>query len=275
MGARNAGAGGVVTDRGTGAIARAAEEFDEVLDRDDLPLADTRRALRDLGRVNLLLFGRRALKLTLLPLLRNGGPGRRWALDVAAGAGDAAPSLRRAATRVGVDLRIVATDRKVSHLQLGRSQGTIDLAVVARAEALPFRARSFDWSISTLFFHHLDEVGKVRVLREMRTVTTRSAVVVDLRRSRRAEWAFAVLGRLLGLGRIALGDGRTSLRRTLSLAEWNALSRRCGASLRRRFPARVVMIVQPREVEAIAASRASGGAPESPDSHIDSAREAP
>ena len=216
-----------MNDRGTEATHpdSASENLDEVLDRDDLPFSDTRRALRDLARVNFLLFGRRALRLTLLPLVRDSGPGRRWVLDVAAGAGDAAPSLRRAATRARVDLQVVATDCKLSHLQIGRSRGAIDLAVVARAEALPFRARSFDWSISTLFFHHLDEDGKARVLNEMRTVTARSAVVVDLRRSRWAERALAVLGRLLGLGQIALGDGRASLRRSLSLEEWSAFSR--------------------------------------------------
>ena len=237
----------------------ARESLEEVLDRDDLPLAETRRALRDLARVNLWLFGRRALKLTLLPLVHGSGPGRRWLVDVAAGTSDAAPSLRRAATRAGVDLRVVATDRKLSHLQIGRSRGTIDFAVVATAEALPFRAGSFDWSISTLFFHHLDEDGRARVLNEMRTVTAHAVVVVDLRRSRWAEVALAVLGRAIGIGQIALGDGRASLRRTLSIEEWNEFSLESGASLRRRFPARVAIVVQPHRRAVAAASRASSG----------------
>lgn len=219
------------------------ESFEEELDRDDLPLAETHRALRDLARVNRFLFGHQALRLSLRPLFRESAGGRLRLLDVAAGTADSTPELKRAAQACGFDLSVVASDRKLSHLVLGRALGTIEQAVVADAEHLPFRPASVDWVVSSLFLHHLEGDSMACAVAEMRAAASRAVVVVDLRRSLWAEWALAFLGRLLGLGGIALRDGRRSLRRTLSIGEWRGLSRHVGGSLRRRFPARVAVVV--------------------------------
>ena len=63
-------------------------EPEEMLDRLDLPLAVTRTALRDLGRVNLWLIGRRAMRTALLPRLDARPRPVHTVLDVAAGAGE-------------------------------------------------------------------------------------------------------------------------------------------------------------------------------------------
>ena len=241
---------------------RVTLELEEILDRDDLSLDDTRRALDDLARVNLLLFGRSALQRALLPRLGAAGAPRQTLLDIAAGAGDSTAALQRRASARGVELLVVSTDRKLSHLLLGRRGGTISSAVVAQAERSPFRAASFDWVVSSLFFHHLDDDTKLEVLVDMGRVARRSAVVVDLRRSLWAGWSLSVLGRLIGMGRIALGDGLISLRRTLSFEEWGIFASRAGAELEARFPARVTIVVgsasgpeKPYEVGARGESR--------------------
>ncbi len=79
--------------------------------------------------------------------------------------------------------------------------------MVADAEALPFRDRSFDLSLSSLFFHHLDRAGKASVAAEMLRVARRAALIVDLVRSRWAAVALRLLFPLLGIGRIAREDG--------------------------------------------------------------------
>ena len=224
-----------------------AEPDEELLDRDDLPLEERRRALDDLARVNLLLFGRRALRREMLPRILALGEDRQMMLDVAAGAGDATAALRRAARTRGVELVVVSADRKLSHLLHGRRRGFVKLAVVAEAELSPFRQPAVDWVVSSLFFHHLEPAERVATLADQRRTAKRAAVAVDLRRSLWALWAFRALGRLIGLGSVALGDGVVSLRRTWTVAEWRRFARAAEGRLRLRFPARVTVVAEAEE----------------------------
>jgi len=167
---------------------------------------------------------------------------------VAAGAGDVGAAVGRAAARRGVPLGIVALDRELSHLLLGRRWGEVRSGVVARAEALPFRDGAFDLTLSTLFFHHLDAGGKARVSVEMVRVARRGALIVDLVRSRWAALALRALSPLLLLGRIARADGLTSIDRAWTFDRWSAfflseageeLPAGVTIDVHRRFPARV------------------------------------
>ena len=220
-------------------------EPEEILDRLDLPLAETRIALRDLGRVNLWLIGRRAMRATLLPRL-DAKPGPvHTVLDVAAGAGDCTAALQRTASGRGVELDVISLDRKLSHLVLGRSHGHIRRPVVGLAENLPFREGGFDWAVSSLFFHHLDDERKRGVGREMRRVARQGAVVVDLRRSRWARWVLRCLSPLLGIGHVALRDGLVSVARSWTVPEWRVFLSGQKFELRRRFPARLSIVLPP------------------------------
>ena len=264
----------------------------EHLDRADLAPQARREALRDLRRVNRLLFGRTAAVRAVLreladarhrglphrgkvavapmdtataagvaapppPPAEPAGAARRRLLDVAAGAGDVGAAVRRSAARRGVPLDVVALDRELQHLLLGRRWGDVERAVVARAEALPFADGSFDIALSTLFFHHLDWEGKAAVAAEMLRVCRRAALIVDLRRSRWAGAAVRVLFPLLGIGRLAREDGLVSIARASSPAEWRrflaaADPARRGAELERRFPARISIVLRPPTATASA-----------------------
>jgi SAM-dependent methyltransferase len=243
--------------------ATAGEAFEpEWLDRPGLPAAERRRAIADLRRVNGILFGRRSVVQAVLEQFptRGSGSGERTArgaeggarllLDVAAGSGDVGAAVGRALRRRGVEARIVALDREPAHLALGRRWGDIDAAVVARAEALPFRDASFDLTLSSLFFHHLDRAAKTSVSAEMLRVSRRGALIVDLVRSRWAGVALRLLFPLLGIGRVAREDGLVSIQRGWSVEEWRAFLEAGGAELRRRFPARVSILLRPLRASA-------------------------
>ncbi len=218
---------------------------EEILDRNDLPLADTRRALRDLQRVNFWLLGRRSLRVTLMPLLLADRGRPQTILDVAAGSGDSTAAMTRSAARRSVQTTLVSLDRKISHLVIGRQQGHVERAVVGNAGQLPFRDGSFDWVVSSLFFHHLDRQAKTIVAREMCRLARRGAVVIDLRRAKWPAWALRSFGPILGLGKIALGDGIVSISRSWTVDEWRVFLADRGAQLRRRFPARVSIVLPP------------------------------
>jgi SAM-dependent methyltransferase len=214
----------------------------ELLDRPDLGPAEIERALGGLARVNRLLFGFWALDRTLLPRLA-AGPARQRLADLGTGTGEATARLARRAARLGTRLAVVGIDRKLAHLAIGRRCGFEQLRVVADAAALPFRDAAFDWSASSLFFHHFDAAGNRRVLGEMRRVARRVAVT-DLRRNRLARALARRLIPLLGVCRVTRHDGALSAERAWTLAAVARLVEGLPVEeLRRRFPFRFSLVV--------------------------------
>lgn len=214
----------------------------EIMDQ-SLPPAEAERALADLNRVNRWLFGLRPVRRALLPRLAPPS-GPLTLLDVGTGSSQVAADLAAAAGRRGITLRVAGVDRRLSHLTIGRRQGYPSVRVAADADRLPFRAGSFDWSLSTLFFHHFDEEENRTILGEMRRVARRGAAVVDLRRSRLGVLAVRLLLPLIGAGRIARYDGRLSVAQAWTVPEVRAwLGRERPVELRRRFPFRFSLIL--------------------------------
>ena len=139
------------------------------------------RSLRELQRVNRLLFGYRPVLRTLLPRLAADGVG-----EAARRRGGAPPPRRRHRPRRRRPRR---RPRRRSARPAGRrwSASTASwgicspaavsrggLRVVADARALPFADRAVDWSLSSLFFHHFGAGDNRRILSEMRRVTPRA-----------------------------------------------------------------------------------------------------
>lgn len=217
----------------------------ELLDEGNLTYEQTLRALADLRRSNRLLFGYRALIRSLLPRLGS-GPEPSRLLDVGTGSGDTAAALVRAAARRGKRVEITGVDLKPGHLLLGRRRYPEQHRVSAAADALPFADGAFDWAFSTLFFHHFDAQLNRRILAEMRRVSRRGVVVVDLHRS---PWLRLLIRpglRLLGTGPVAYHDGLVSAAQSWTIPEVAELVRGLPVrELRRRFPFRFSLILGP------------------------------
>ncbi len=215
----------------------------EKLDEPSLPFEEAERSLSDLGRINRLLLGALPLKRTLLPRLGRWAKPRR-VLDLGTGGGEVAADLARAAARRGAPLKVVGMDLKLRHLVIGRQAGSDQLRVVADATALPFRDGVFEWSFSTLFFHHFEADANYRVLSEMRRVSRAGAAVVDLRPSRLALRLLFVLFRLIGASEVTRHDGKVSFEQSWSLADVARLTAGLPVrELRRRFPFRWSLVV--------------------------------
>ncbi|MES1210970.1 MAG: methyltransferase domain-containing protein, partial [Acidobacteriota bacterium] len=215
----------------------------EKLDEPSLPYEEAERSLRDLGRLNRLLLGAMPLKRTLLPYLGRWTEPRR-VLDLGTGTGAVAEDLARSAARRGAPLKVVGLDLQLRHLVIGRKSGSAQQRVVADATALPFRDGAFEWSFSTLFFHHFEAESNLRVLAEMRRVSRAGAAVVDLRPSRFAPSLLLVIQKLLGASAVTLHDGRVSFEQSWSLANLTRLTAGLPVrELRRRFPFRWSLVV--------------------------------
>jgi ubiquinone/menaquinone biosynthesis C-methylase UbiE len=215
----------------------------EKLDEPSLPFEEAERSLKDLGRINRLLLGALPLKRTLLPRLGRWTEPRR-VLDLGTGTGEVAADVARAAARRGAPVKIVGLDSKLRHLVIGRRTGSDQLRVVADATALPFRDGAFEWSFSTLFFHHFEADANGRVLAEMRRVSRAGAAVVDLRPSRLAVRLLSLVFRLIGASEVTRHDGKVSFERSWSLADVARLTVGLPVrELRRRFPFRWSLVV--------------------------------
>jgi len=232
----------------------------ELLDNPDLSLEETERALGDLERVNRCLLGIGASIRTLLPRLVE-GPARQRLIDLGFGTGQVSRILRHRARKRGIELKVIGVDRKLSHLLIARARVADPVAVVACATALPFRSSSSDWVYSNLLFHHFSVEDNAGILAEMVRVACRATVVVDLRRSRIGCWLANILLPLLGLGPVAVYDGKLSMRQAWSLDEVrDLLDPDLIVELRRRFPVRFSLVVScsPEDRAKPAAARTPG-----------------
>lgn len=159
----------------------------------DAPDADPehlRKSLAFIRRVN-VLFGYTRATLSHFGRFSAGWkPGETIRiLDVATGSADIPQAITRWAARRGFDIRVVGIDLHAKTLSQAASETNGDARVfLVRADALrlPFADGSFDYAVTNMFLHHLDDDQIVVALREMARVARRGIVAADLNRNARA-----------------------------------------------------------------------------------------
>jgi 2-polyprenyl-3-methyl-5-hydroxy-6-metoxy-1,4-benzoquinol methylase len=219
----------------------------EIMDQPDLDSGSFTGALCALERINWLSGSARILWPRIAELARSRKRSDLRLLDVATGAGDVPLRLWQRARKAGWNLHIAGCDlnrHAVAHA-LGRAR---DRGIPARFFAWdavkdPFPDR-YDIVASSLFLHHLDETGGLRLLGHMMKAAAHLVLVNDLVRSRAGYW-LAVLGtRLLSNSAVAHVDGPRSVESAYTLAEARELAQRAGlegARVERRFPCRYLL----------------------------------
>lgn len=100
--------------------------------------------------------------------------------------------------------------------------------------ALPFTDGSFDYALTNMFLHHLDDDQVVTVLREMSRVARRGVVVADLNRDARA-YRWIGLFTLLA-NPMVRHDARVSVAQAFTRTEVLALRDRAGMMYASYFP---------------------------------------
>jgi SAM-dependent methyltransferase len=186
------------------------------------------RMVRDIARANRWLGGRAVMRFGLAQLIDPTDRGGTLQLcDVGTGAGDLPLDAVHWAAAHGITLHVVGLERIPSAARVARGSG---LAVtVGCAGALPFRARSVDIVLISQLAHHLDRESVVRLFGDCSRLARRGVLVCDLRPSALARHGFPVAARVLGLHRVTIADGVTSVTRGFSAAELSLLARRAGA----------------------------------------------
>jgi 2-polyprenyl-3-methyl-5-hydroxy-6-metoxy-1,4-benzoquinol methylase len=179
--------------------------------------------LRDLAIVNILSFGYRPTLNWLKRVFRNTPPGQTISIvDIGSGGGDmlrqiaqSALGHKRKVALTGVDLnpwaaQYAKTVTPPSLLLTFETSDIFDFAV----------ERKFDFAISALFTHHLNDEQLVRFLQWMERHTTRGWFINDLHRHPLAYFLFKYLSRLLRLDYMVQHDGAISVARAFTKADW-------------------------------------------------------
>jgi 2-polyprenyl-3-methyl-5-hydroxy-6-metoxy-1,4-benzoquinol methylase len=179
-----------------------------------------RKSLRFIRRINTLLGYTRATLRHLDRFSRNWKPGQTIRIiDLATGSADIPRAILRWADRKGFDVRIVGVDRHAvtaSAAALANADPRLQI-VQADVFDLPFETGSFDYALTAMFLHHLDEAQIADVLRTMNSLATRGIVVADLLRHYRA-YAWITLFTLFA-NPMVRHDARVSVGQALSRAE--------------------------------------------------------
>ncbi len=168
-------------------------------------------------------------------------------LDVAAGSGEllrvAAAWTRR--NKLNGSFTALELNARSAKAVLEKSGGQPEIASV-RGDALrlPFAAGSFDYSICSLFTHHLEDREVVLALREMDRVARRGIFIIDLHRHPIAYYLYRTVGRLFLYNRLLREDGALSILKSFRAQELVDLASQAGLDavrVERRFPYRLVL----------------------------------
>jgi 2-polyprenyl-3-methyl-5-hydroxy-6-metoxy-1,4-benzoquinol methylase len=222
----------------------------ELMDQPGLDQDLHGQALRGLALVNWLSMTSRIIWRPIRKLAQETTPSRPLRiLDVACGGGDVTQRLAVRARRAGIPVQVDGCDISPGAIALARKAAprweTTDVGFFqhdALRDPLP---DGYDVVTSSLFLHHLDDVGAEHLLRSMATTASHLVVLSDLRRSRTG-YALAWVGaRVLTRSHIIQVDGPLSVAAAFTVEEARALAVQAGmagVSVTSKFPQRLLLV---------------------------------
>ena len=217
----------------------------EFLDEDDVDPRELERALGYIRKVNSLLGYTRAIIAHLERFSRNWKSGQRIdIIDLATGSADIPRAILGWASKNNFDIHIVGVDRHAVTARVAAEQGVDSRLQIVQADvfSLPFADQSFDYALTAMFLHHLDEPGILSVLKSMDRLSRRGIIASDILRHRRAYVWIKLL--TLFSSRMVRHDATVSVAQCLTDPEIIALRDQAGisyANLHRHFGHRFVL----------------------------------
>lgn len=204
--------------------------------------------LREIRFINRYLGDTRALRKSLLHLVEREDMREFSVLDVACGSGELlrqiakfARSERRAACLTGIDLN------ELSFPETKRDTERFPEIAYVRGDAfhMPFADDSFDFAISSLFFHHLKDEQIPSVLFEMSRVARRRVFIIDLHRHTMAYALYKLFCLGFRISPLVTQDGSLSILKGFRPGELDKIASRSDLITRRVSPFRLVVEAAP------------------------------
>jgi len=189
----------------------------------DEPGADPEQLRRSLGfirRINWLLRYTRATIWHLERFSRSWAKGGRIDIvDLATGSADIPRAILKWARRRGFDVHVVGVDRHRVTARAADEGETDPRLRIIQADVfdLPFEPGQFDYALTAMFLHHLDDEQAVEVLRSMGRLARRGVIVADLLRHYRAYGWISLLSAMANP--MVRHDARASVRQAFRKRE--------------------------------------------------------
>lgn len=163
---------------------------EEWMDGPGVDPATLDHSLRFIRRINTFLGYRRATLHHLRQFSYRWAPGETIRiLDVATGSADIPLAIAKWSRGKPWNVQVIGLDRHPVTAEIARQQVANHPTInIVRGDALqlPFEPETFDYVLTNMFLHHLDDDGIVQAIREMNRVAKRGIIVADLLRDRRA-----------------------------------------------------------------------------------------
>ena len=218
----------------------------ERIDTGDYTPDEYETFLREIAFINRHLGDGRALKKSLLRDIERERLMDFSVLDVGSGSGEMLKMVAEFARRTGRKVKLAGIDLNPISAAATRSVSRAFPEITSvRGDAfeLPFCDGSFDYAVSSLFFHHLTNQQIPQVLREMSRIASRGVFVIDLHRHPAAYVLYRLFCIAFGISPLVREDGSLSVRRGFRPEEVAELVTASGLRLKkveRAAPFRIV-----------------------------------
>jgi SAM-dependent methyltransferase len=205
--------------------------------------------LRNLRILNRYLRGSQSVLMALQRALM-GAPMKHFSLlDVGTGSADIPAGILAWARRRGVGAKIVGLEAKALTARIAANQTCqfAEITVVrGDAGAAPFLPQTFDFVVASQFLHHFSEAKMLELLQHWAKLARKAIVVSDLVRHPAAYQGIRLLTRLATRNIMTRKDAPLSVRRALTVDEWQALFQRAAlgpVEVFSVFPYRIAAVV--------------------------------
>lgn len=205
--------------------------------------------LRNLRILNRYLRGSQSVLLAFQRALMGASMKHFSVLDVGTGSADIPAGILAWAKRRGVLAKIVGLEAQAltARIAANHTRQFAEITVVrGDAGAAPFLPKTFDFVVASQFLHHFSEAKMVELLQHWAKLARRAIVVSDLVRHPAAYQGIRLLTRLATRNIMTRQDAPLSVRRALTVGEWQGLFRRAAlgpVEVFSVFPYRIAAVV--------------------------------
>jgi SAM-dependent methyltransferase len=219
----------------------------ERIDTGDYTPEEYATFLREIAFINRYLGDGRALKKSLLHEIYVRDLRDFSVLDVGCGSGELLRMIAEFAVRSGRKALLTGIDlNPISSATTQSESHDFPEIVSVRGDAfrLPFADGSFDYAISSLFFHHLTDEQIPIALKEMSRVSRRGIFVIDLHRDPVAFLGYKIFCTAFRISPLVRQDGSLSIRKGFRAGELRQFGLEAGLAACRDSqvaPGRVVL----------------------------------
>jgi SAM-dependent methyltransferase len=219
----------------------------ERLDTGDYTTAEYDVCLSELRFINRYIGDTYALKATLLREIESLDLREFSVLDVGAGSGELLREIVKFARKTNRQTKLCGLEynqRSAESINLESKDFTEISGVRGSGFSLPFDNNSFDYTICSLFTHHFTDENVIKLLDEMKRVSSRGIFVIDLHRHAIAYGLYKMFCVAFQISSLVREDGSLSVLRGFKPNELTDLGEQAKFNcieVSKHFPYRLVL----------------------------------